>query len=65
MTAPGAFKAEHWDDGDYVITCAIGPIGQTLSAHNAKQMAEWLNTAIPELLRKLESGTEPEAEEAP
>lgn len=62
MSEPGTFKAEHWDDGDYVITCAVGPIGQTLSAHKAKEMAEWLNTAMPELLRKLEGDRTPEEE---
>jgi hypothetical protein len=59
----GTFKAEHWDGGDYVVTCSVGPIGQALNKQEAFRVASWLNGAIPELLRKLTE--HPSQEEEP
>ena len=49
----GTFRAELWEADEYVITCKAGPIGMTLTKSDARMMAEWLNRAMPEAVKKL------------
>lgn len=38
-------RAEYWEDGEFVITIGGAPIGQTVSARDAKIIVNWLRTA--------------------
>jgi hypothetical protein len=43
---------EKWDDGDWVVTVAGRPVGQTFSSEAyARNTAAWLSTALDEIMR--------------
>lgn len=42
---------EKWDEGDWIVTVAGRPVGQTLSSEReAERVASWLSTALDEIL---------------
>lgn len=43
------FKAERWEDDEYVITGPGGVIGRTLSEREARAVVDWLPSAIDKL----------------
>lgn len=49
----GSFKAELWEDDEYVITCKAGVIGHTIDKQTAQWLPEWLNSAMAEAMTKL------------
>jgi hypothetical protein len=48
------FTYEHWEAHDEYIILHKGPIGYTLSKHDAEIITRWLNSAYPELIARMQ-----------
>ena len=46
------FTYEHWEAHDEYIILHKGPIGYTVSKHDAEIITRWLNSAYPELIAR-------------
>ncbi len=49
------FTYEHWEAHDEYIILHKGPIGYTLSKHDAEIITRWLNTAYPQLVERMQT----------
>ena len=54
----GSFRAELWEDDEYVITCKAGVIGHTIDKRTAQWLPAWLNSAMAEAMTKLPNSDE-------
>lgn len=54
------FTYEHWEAHDEYIILHHGPIGYTVSKHDAMVITNWLNAAYPDIINRLTRSSDEE-----
>ncbi len=58
----GSFRAELWEDDEFVITCKAGVIGHTIDKKASRWLPAWLNGALAEALSKAQQRSQTKKE---